>query len=317
MSSSLLQRLSLMAGVTLTEAQQQQPDRKSTQVKTLSEAAKQIGWYVTNADDKEVAGPLSLPEARSKAKELGGDAKGFDVSYTSDYDSKRASVQEGKESARDEKVAAHNKAVAGGYTSAMRKIAAKDPAVCTTAPAGYTFNVRHKLIKKEIKEATGSNKVFDDISTWKAACKKAGLEVYSQGAADGKYTAKKDGEVYGRFNTEYGDGWIHSSAMKEAADYDDEGNVIPEGPLPQGLAEIARQLGFQTLDTRNSDSLDFKEVSVGGVKAALLAAYNLGKSQATAQATPAEQQPQSGGLPVPQGRTPADHQQAGPVGIAR
>ena len=303
MSSSLLQRLSLMAGVTLTEAQMQPKvksseldsddsvqERKLTpaelkkreeiakaiekdqpgidkskkmaiataQAKELSEAAKEVGWYVTNANDKEVAGPMSEKEAQKKASELGGDEKGYTVSYVSDYANMRAN-----------------------------------------------------------ESAIGSNTPYSDIAEWKAACKKAGLEVYSQGAADGKYTAKKDGEAYGRFNKESGDGWIHSSAMKEAVDYDDEGNVIPEGPLPQGLAEIARQLGFQTLDTRNSDSLDFKEVSIGGVKAALLAAYNLGKTQATAQATPAEQQPQSGGLPVPQGRTSADHQQAGPVGIAR
>lgn len=236
---------------------------------------------------------------------------------------------------------------------------------------------------ESVQEATGSNKVFDDYNAWKGAVEKAGLEVFSDGAADGKYTAKKDGEVYGRFNKDGSGGWLHSSvigeaaigepwtvhlkfrkkgeertwssanhklnapdkeraksyaiadfkkkgyvdvsavratlvkAVKEDANYDDEGNVIPEGPLPQGLAEIARKMGFETLETQNSDSLDFKDVAVWSVKAALLAAYNLGKTQATAQATPAEQQPQSGGLPPPESRTPADHQQAGPTGIAR
>jgi hypothetical protein len=52
----------------------------------------------------------------------------------------------------------------------------------------------------DIEEATGSNTPYDDIGAWKAAASKAGLEVYSQGAADGKYTAKKGDEVYGRFN---------------------------------------------------------------------------------------------------------------------
>ncbi len=44
------------------------------------------------------------------------------------------------------------------------------------------------------------------------------------------------------------------------------------------LTAIAREhLGIPTLEVRNSDSLDFHEVSVWGVKAALTAAYRTGK----------------------------------------
>jgi hypothetical protein len=477
--SSLLQRLSLMAGVTLTEAQLQLKtnsseldsgdriqERKLTpaelekreeialaiekdqpgidkskkmaiataQAKKLSEAAKEVGWYVTNANDKEVAGPMSEFKARVKARELGGDAKGFAVSYVSDYDNLRASESTEINEAEDhyffgrtshDRFKSKAEEIHGPITKGDRNSSGNTPYYdkagkqighhSIDGEGDHTYRVYakpsvkeatntmqrygQKIIqrakekaaaekkledaKKSVKEATSSNKVFDDYNAWKGAVEKAGLEVYSDGAADGKYTAKKDGEVYGRFNKDGSGGWLHSSVMSEAAigepwvvhlkfrkkgeertfnsvnhklnapdkeraksyaiadyekkgyvdvsavratpakavkedtNYDDEGNVIPEGPLPQGLAEIARQLGFQTLDTRNSDSLDFKEVSVGGVKSALLAAYNLGKTQATAQATPAEQQPQSGGLPVPQSRTSADHQQAGPVGIAR
>ena len=37
-------------------------------------------------------------------------------------------------------------------------------------------------------------------------------------------------------------------------------------------------LGIETLETRNSDSLDFHDVSVWGVEAALKAAYELGRN---------------------------------------
>lgn len=44
------------------------------------------------------------------------------------------------------------------------------------------------------------------------------------------------------------------------------------------LATIAKQeLGFPTLQTRNSDSLDFREVSVWQLKEALHKAYLAGK----------------------------------------
>lgn len=47
------------------------------------------------------------------------------------------------------------------------------------------------------------------------------------------------------------------------------------------LQSIARKfLGFTTLETRMSDSLDFQEVSVESVKKALEAAYQLGYQHA-------------------------------------
>ena len=47
------------------------------------------------------------------------------------------------------------------------------------------------------------------------------------------------------------------------------------------LEKIAgEQLSIETLETRNSDSLDFHEVSVWGIKEALKKAYEAGK-QAT------------------------------------
>lgn len=47
--------------------------------------------------------------------------------------------------------------------------------------------------------------------------------------------------------------------------------------LDTTLTAIAQeQLGIPTLVVRNSDSLDFHEVSVWGVKTALTAAYNAG-----------------------------------------
>lgn len=45
------------------------------------------------------------------------------------------------------------------------------------------------------------------------------------------------------------------------------------------LEDIARkQCGFPTLETRNSDSLDFKDTAVWCVKEALIQAYNAGLS---------------------------------------
>lgn len=42
------------------------------------------------------------------------------------------------------------------------------------------------------------------------------------------------------------------------------------------LAAIARRLGFDSLETRNSDRLDFREVAVWQVHEALEAAYAAG-----------------------------------------
>jgi hypothetical protein len=46
----------------------------------------------------------------------------------------------------------------------------------------------------------------------------------------------------------------------------------------KALTEIAtKTLGLETLDTRNSDRLDFHELSVWSIKAALEAAYAAGQ----------------------------------------
>jgi hypothetical protein len=46
----------------------------------------------------------------------------------------------------------------------------------------------------------------------------------------------------------------------------------------QILDQIAKQaLGLETLETRNSDRLDFHDLNVASIKAALLAAYRAGQ----------------------------------------
>ena len=57
--------------------------------------------------------------------------------------------------------------------------------------------------------------------------------------------------------------------------------AVKEGKLSvdKGLENIANNvLGIETLETRNSDSLDFHEVSVWGIKEALKQAYEMGKN---------------------------------------
>ena len=57
--------------------------------------------------------------------------------------------------------------------------------------------------------------------------------------------------------------------------------AVKEGKLSvdKGLENIANSiLGIETLETRNSDSLDFHEVSVWGLKEALMQAYTMGKN---------------------------------------
>jgi len=50
-------------------------------------------------------------------------------------------------------------------------------------------------------------------------------------------------------------------------------------PLDQQLQQIALDhLFIDTLETRNSDRLDFHEVSVWAVKSALMAAYQAGQA---------------------------------------
>ena len=44
------------------------------------------------------------------------------------------------------------------------------------------------------------------------------------------------------------------------------------------MLEISKRLGFETLETRNSDDLDFQQVAVWRMKEALEAAYAAGKA---------------------------------------
>jgi len=51
--------------------------------------------------------------------------------------------------------------------------------------------------------------------------------------------------------------------------------------LDQQMQQIALDhLFIETLETRNSDRLDFHEVSVWGIKSALMAAYEAGRQAA-------------------------------------
>ena len=62
--------------------------------------------------------------------------------------------------------------------------------------------------------------------------------------------------------------------------------------LDQLLTQIALDhLFIETLATRNSDSLDFHDVSVWGVKSALMAAYQAGLAAGQSTATKATDQP--------------------------
>ena len=53
------------------------------------------------------------------------------------------------------------------------------------------------------------------------------------------------------------------------------------------VADIAQSvLGIETLETRNSDSLDFHNCSVWGIKRALLSAYQAGQQNAVITVKP-------------------------------
>lgn len=54
--------------------------------------------------------------------------------------------------------------------------------------------------------------------------------------------------------------------------------------LTQTIDQIARQtLGLETLETRNSDQLDFQDLHVASIKAALLAAYQAGQQNGSSK----------------------------------
>ena len=64
--------------------------------------------------------------------------------------------------------------------------------------------------------------------------------------------------------------------------------------LDQLLARIAQEhLFIETLETRNSDSLDFHDVGVWCVKSALMAAYQAGLAAGQSAAAKAADQPTS------------------------
>ena len=50
--------------------------------------------------------------------------------------------------------------------------------------------------------------------------------------------------------------------------------------MDEQLLSIARRIGFDTLETRKSDRLDFREVAVWQIEEGLEAAYEAGKRAA-------------------------------------
>lgn len=48
--------------------------------------------------------------------------------------------------------------------------------------------------------------------------------------------------------------------------------------MEKTIQEIAKKLGFETLEMRHQDSLDFREVAVWSLKEALIAAYRAGQA---------------------------------------
>jgi hypothetical protein len=61
-------------------------------------------------------------------------------------------------------------------------------------------------------------------------------------------------------------------------------------PIEQLLTQIAQQhFDIETLETRRSDRLDFHDLSVWSIKAALAAAYQAGIEQGRRQAAQSDQ----------------------------
>lgn len=57
------------------------------------------------------------------------------------------------------------------------------------------------------------------------------------------------------------------------------------------LLAIAKKMGFETMETRNSDRLDFREVAVWQVRAALEAAFAAGRADAAKGEVPSTELP--------------------------
>ncbi len=63
------------------------------------------------------------------------------------------------------------------------------------------------------------------------------------------------------------------------------------GPYGEILAKIAKtEMGIETLETRNSDSLDFHDLSAASVKAALEAAFIAGAQVGYGMAVPSSEE---------------------------
>jgi hypothetical protein len=67
--------------------------------------------------------------------------------------------------------------------------------------------------------------------------------------------------------------------MMQLLQHQTESSMTPT----QTLEQIAKKtLGLETLETRNSDRLDFHDLNVASIKAALLAAYQAGQQSGSA-----------------------------------
>jgi hypothetical protein len=78
----------------------------------------------------------------------------------------------------------------------------------------------------------------------------------------------------GTYETRYEAEEHLDACLQDDRDHELEGLNDPD----RLLADLALSLGFETIEVRNSDSLDFREVSITGLMKALRAAYDAGKA---------------------------------------
>lgn len=122
-------------------------------------------------------------------------------------------------------------------------------------------------------------KYYRDYAVWREACKKAGLDIYAEGAASGAYLAKKSGVVYGRFSKSRGAGWIDPPAGTKDADpsdlqarrdkleaefdkADDSGDNRALERIRKELANLDKQIAESKKKETASAEDSFKEYSV-------------------------------------------------------
>lgn len=117
------------------------------------------------------------------------------------------------------------------------------------------------LPARKVGKSRDANVVFSDYATWSTAVKRAGGEVYADGAASGKYVAKKKGEIYGRFDKAEKDGWLHSSISKDSSS-----NVskILEISKKLELASILKELEGRWKSYTEDTSRDARETRYNG-----------------------------------------------------